>query len=708
MFELCLPEIANPLKSNSTRQQTMHLLMHAKNSLTLGELALVCSHRRVLETIVNDSSIKEEDFSLVLEDDAKLHPKAVEPHCLVKRAITMSRESNGYGFIYFGFKASRGSYFGCRSKPPEDTDQRIAADCNGHGTHAYAITKRRARTFLSEVYRLSNIKSSGGVDFLQIDQVFNRHFKAKYNRKCRWSNSTSPLWPSQSENAEGGRALNEITNKLKIDLRSRRLSGTQTDEYQPLCSPNFAVGFNLVSPESPRVGPVHKGLIYQFNMTRASRSKGTSLKTKNRFLDVSCFSFHSSRASLSQLLFVYAAAVGLCQKKWFEISSCVSLHVHAENGTDRLNAFRALFRGNTRTDRNDSGLPLANCTSTGSSFQEHTKFPLMVRYDPAIQGVTTGSQLYGNFRSPKYFYPHAKDVLWDLLQFNSELDQAALSYFESIPHRISDVLLKKLQKNKTNSKFVKENDARDLEKNMKSRPSQLLCVSVDRSDSIIKQPNWPNSAEYFRSTILKMYDFTITENSSAATAATNDGNTETTLSTNYFVLIFVGDGEAIVSGRPITSSFNYVNLTGPQPSQSQMRPAGEEDVVAGAGQRFEYERSWVLREIIDHTTMQRENLFLVQDSDIDPEGALNSNPALRLKVFSLCNQFVISVDAFGWWGAYFATERQKGEQKATNNEETKVEQIKVLVPSIGQRTYINPDEYYLKSWQQLKKDTKIF
>jgi len=80
-----------------------------------------------------------------------------------------------------------------------------------------------------------------------------------------------------------------------------------------------------------------QGLLYQFNMTRASRgSAGTSLKAKNRFMDVSCYSFVSSRLSLPHLLFVYAAAAGLCAKKWFPLPRCVGLIIHAENASHIL------------------------------------------------------------------------------------------------------------------------------------------------------------------------------------------------------------------------------------------------------------------------------------------------------------------------------------------------------------------------------------
>jgi len=80
MYQSCLPEVFYP-QSESTKKRSMSILSYAKSSLTLGELALICSHRFVFQSIVNDSSIAESDFSLVLEDDAKLHWKVVDPVC---------------------------------------------------------------------------------------------------------------------------------------------------------------------------------------------------------------------------------------------------------------------------------------------------------------------------------------------------------------------------------------------------------------------------------------------------------------------------------------------------------------------------------------------------------------------------------------------------------------------------------------------------
>jgi GR25 family glycosyltransferase involved in LPS biosynthesis len=164
MYQKCLPELSG---------------LQTKKRLSLGELALICSHRRVLETIVQDTSVGENDWSLVLEDDVKLHPKAWNvSESLVQEVLSMADSSvnESYGFIYFGLKINRRQRTGernCLRLNATDSGL-IARDCSGHGTHAFAITKRRARSFIKEVYSADNILR--GNQQLQIDQVFSRHF----------------------------------------------------------------------------------------------------------------------------------------------------------------------------------------------------------------------------------------------------------------------------------------------------------------------------------------------------------------------------------------------------------------------------------------------------------------------------------------------------------------------------------------------------
>lgn len=51
------------------------LPLDLQQRLSAGELALLLSHRRVWYMIAMDSELEEEDWALVLEEDAMLHPE---------------------------------------------------------------------------------------------------------------------------------------------------------------------------------------------------------------------------------------------------------------------------------------------------------------------------------------------------------------------------------------------------------------------------------------------------------------------------------------------------------------------------------------------------------------------------------------------------------------------------------------------------------
>jgi hypothetical protein len=72
--------------------------------LTTGEMALICSHRKVYDLISNDPSTSGDDWSLVLEDDAGLNPffNSSEFNSKIFMSLTNLSKLNGasYGFIH--------------------------------------------------------------------------------------------------------------------------------------------------------------------------------------------------------------------------------------------------------------------------------------------------------------------------------------------------------------------------------------------------------------------------------------------------------------------------------------------------------------------------------------------------------------------------------------------------------------------------------
>lgn len=116
--------------------------------LTLGEIALIGSTRQVLSLIANDKTSKESSWSLILEDDARMNWDANKPAALVKRSLHQIG-MKGYGLVYLGI---------C-DPICKDTalDGSLGINCKGACTHAYAVTKARARTYFKEMYGESTI-----------------------------------------------------------------------------------------------------------------------------------------------------------------------------------------------------------------------------------------------------------------------------------------------------------------------------------------------------------------------------------------------------------------------------------------------------------------------------------------------------------------------------------------------------------------------
>jgi hypothetical protein len=85
----------------------------------------------------------------------------------------------------------------------------------------------------------------------------------------------------------------------------------------------------------------------------------------------------------------------------------------------------------------------------------------------------------------------------------------------------------------------------------------------------------------------------------------------------------------------------------------------------------------------------------------------------------MCTDVIISTDAFGWWGAYFSQRNQQRQEEEEGEEEEEegggesssnaaaVTLGRVIVPFVGKRTVLNPDDYFPRTWTQLKRDTKL-
>jgi len=74
-----------------------------ESELTMGQLSLTCSTKKVMEIIAADVELENDDWSLILEDDVRLHPNVSAPRLEVSEGMRIYREENqSYGFIYLG------------------------------------------------------------------------------------------------------------------------------------------------------------------------------------------------------------------------------------------------------------------------------------------------------------------------------------------------------------------------------------------------------------------------------------------------------------------------------------------------------------------------------------------------------------------------------------------------------------------------------
>lgn len=168
MLDQCIPEI------NMTWIRAM---------LSDGEIALICSHRRVLEKIANDANLKPNGWSLILEDDATLNPNVKNPKALVAQVFNfVSLLINSDGFVYLGLKVSPSHPKACNNYLWRRYKVDLGADCHGHGTHAYAVTKMTATSLFKKVY--SPFVLGLGDHRPQIDQMFNRYYGNREKNKA--------------------------------------------------------------------------------------------------------------------------------------------------------------------------------------------------------------------------------------------------------------------------------------------------------------------------------------------------------------------------------------------------------------------------------------------------------------------------------------------------------------------------------------------
>jgi GR25 family glycosyltransferase involved in LPS biosynthesis len=346
-------------------------LSFLKSGLSAGEVALVCSHRMIYDFIVEDNNIGENDWVMILEEDARIHPDAKNPSSMIETAISRNDDANGYGFIYLGLCAPK-----CRDK---FLGAIVGNSCVGYCTHAYALTKRRARTFFEELYCSDGgLKISCGslcskTKWCQTDQSFKQHF-------------------SQNNKA-------------------------------------YLVAPHLKSPDNPK----HSGLLYQCCRSDLVKHSGTSLKSIDKILQLpsvlktECFGIQFS-GRLGNLMFEYASLVGICIKRGYPAETCASL---SGNILD-LNKIDVPTSDLVRTFNLSSPF----CPVGSNNYQEHSNSSNAISFDPEVFKQPVETVLRGYLQSYKYFHPHAEQQIKKLYRFPSVVSDESLGFLNRVEHAL--------------------------------------------------------------------------------------------------------------------------------------------------------------------------------------------------------------------------------------------------------------------------------
>lgn len=238
-----------------------------------GEVALVGSHRKAIKAIASDNTTFDDDWSLILESDARIHPDVLNAREMVAEAIINQKIGNSYGFMYLGACSPK-----CQ-KPGES----FSDGCVGYCTHALAMTKKRAQTLFEELYCTDATKTKKAPcgchkPMCHTDQVLVHHFK-------------DPV----------------------------------RNEYEKFILPRaMLVGAHYQSPHIPD----HYGVLYQCCRDEAliKSGNGSSLKVV-ALIDAPPLDCYNTRLDgrMGNLLFEYASLIGICVKKGYNPDYCAGL-----------------------------------------------------------------------------------------------------------------------------------------------------------------------------------------------------------------------------------------------------------------------------------------------------------------------------------------------------------------------------------------------
>jgi hypothetical protein len=175
---------------------------------------------------------------------------------------------------------------------------------------------------------------------------------------------------------------------------------------------------------------------------------------------------------LGNLLFEYAALVGICAQRGLDPSTCASISKHSklvDNIELPLGEMIKSFK-----------IPKLSCSFHNVNFREHSSKPYDIKFDPEAFKQPLGTTFAGYFQSYKYFHPHAEKYIKEYFRFDDEVVAKS-------------------------RRFIDTMKAHTAKEGGVGNGSKIACVSVRRGDktrnaSPIYNP-WTLSLDYYNRAI---------------------------------------------------------------------------------------------------------------------------------------------------------------------------------------------------------------
>lgn len=175
---------------------------------------------------------------------------------------------------------------------------------------------------------------------------------------------------------------------------------------------------------------------------------------------------------LGNLLFEYAAVLGMCLSRGLDPKTCPRIVAPAGAKSSPALPLDRFIQ--------EFSLPSHALCASKTVYYENSATPQSVAYDPAVLTQPINSTFVGFYQSHRYFAPHAAQAVRNAFKFSARTTVKAEAFMSSVQREVAAV----------------ERRAK------KQAKHELVCMSVRRGDKTNADANpiylgWPLSSEYY-------------------------------------------------------------------------------------------------------------------------------------------------------------------------------------------------------------------